>query len=164
MHFGGTATSVEWCGYFSGTYNTSANVISPITWFLIMWFWEAVCFIKYRIVIWSVDALPFVYFLCTFFSGAVQSGYRATAEVLQDLHPDSLSSQDLKLIEELQPKIHHRKDGKTSWLKKYPSGRNFITMKFVLGFGLGILLMHSKWQFWPKIRDCFWKKWQGGIT
>ena len=67
VHFGGTATSVEWCGYFSGTYNTSANVISPITWFLIMWFWEAVCFIKYRIVIWSVDALPFVYFLCTFF-------------------------------------------------------------------------------------------------
>ena len=159
MHFGGTATSVEWCGYFSGTYNTSANVISPITWFLIMWFWEAVCFIKYRIVIWSVDALPFVYFLCTFFSGAVQSGYRATAEVLQDLHPDGLSTQDLKLIEESHPKIHGREASITSWLKKYPSGKNFINMKFVLGFGLGILLMHSKWRFWPKIRDFFWKKW-----
>ena len=43
--------------------------------------------------------------LPVFFLGAVQSGYRAAAEVIQDLHPDSLSSQDLKLIEESHPKV-----------------------------------------------------------
>ena len=52
VHFAGTATSVEWCGYFSG---------------------------------------------------AVQSGYRASAEVLKNLYPDALSEMDLKLIEDAHP-------------------------------------------------------------
>ena len=47
VHFAGTATSVEWCGYMSG---------------------------------------------------AVQSGYRAVAEILQDLQPSALDTEDLALI------------------------------------------------------------------
>ena len=47
IHFAGTVTSVEWCGYMSG---------------------------------------------------AVQSGYRAVAEMLQDLQPTALKAEDLTLI------------------------------------------------------------------
>ena len=53
VHFAGTATSVEWCGYMSG---------------------------------------------------AVQSGYRAVAEILQDLQPSALDTEeDLALVKNASP-------------------------------------------------------------
>ena len=52
IHFAGTVTSVEWCGYMSG---------------------------------------------------AVQSGYRAVAEMLQDLQPTALKAEDLTLIKKAHP-------------------------------------------------------------
>ena len=75
VHFAGTATSVEWCGYMSG---------------------------------------------------AVQSGYRAAAEILQDLQSTALKAEDLSLIEKAHPMA-------SSWeehLLTMFSIQNLITMDF----------------------------------
>ena len=59
-------------------------------------------------------------------SGAVQSGYRAAAEILQDLQSTALKAEDLSLIEKAHPLA-------SSWeehLLTMFSIQNLITMVF----------------------------------
>ena len=59
-------------------------------------------------------------------SGAVQSGYRAAAEILQDLQSTALKAEDLSLIEKAHPMA-------SSWeehLLTTFSIQNLITMEF----------------------------------
>ena len=59
-------------------------------------------------------------------SGAVQSGYRAAAEILQDLQSTALKAEDLSLIEKTHPMA-------SSWeehLLTMFSIQNFIKMDF----------------------------------
>ena len=92
VHFAGTATSVEWCGYISG---------------------------------------------------AVQSGYRAVAEVLQDLLPEALTEKDQILLKRAHWKMMQ---GKSShiWKPKHQASWFFWDRKLFLGLILGAFIMHRK--------------------
>ena len=59
-------------------------------------------------------------------SGAVQSGYRAAAEILQDLQFTALKAEDLSLIEKAHPMASSWEE---HWLTMF-SIQNFIKMDF----------------------------------
>jgi monoamine oxidase len=90
VHFAGTATSTEWCGYLSG---------------------------------------------------AVQSGYRAVAEVLQTLDPKSVTAEDKALVKRAHPDGYP--NTRVAWKPKY-SGGKWINHGFVLGLAFGLVLMHPR--------------------
>ena len=80
---------------------------------------------------------------CGYMSGAVQSGYRAVAEILNDLKPLALTDEDRNLVKNAHPTMKGRH------LKpKYPSSIfwKFLDIKFILGLTMGLIVMHPRFQ------------------
>lgn len=105
VHFAGTATSTEWCGYLSG---------------------------------------------------AVQSGYRAAAEVLKVLDPKALNEQDKRLIAKAHPKQGFPLN-KVEWKDKIEHAGYLPSKKFMLGLLFGVLFMRHKHRILYNVTRLFCK-------
>ena len=89
-------------------------------------------------------------------SGAVQSGYRAVAEILYDLKPLALTDDDKALIKNAATilPVPASVVNKPNWKPKYPSSSTFwklLDFRFLVGLTAGLIVMHPRFQIVDKI-------------